>query len=79
MTRAVGTTLIEGGAYSYIHVLSVRFLFKLINLNLIKKETPRAPPINVLAMALPITIDNQSSKICLSMLELKRKCIFGFL
>ena len=30
------------GVYSYTHVLPDRFLFKLINLNLISKETHRA-------------------------------------
>ena len=58
---AVARTLIGGGgAYSYIPVLPDRFLFKLMNLNLIWKETRRAeheyapppPPINVLATAL---------------------------
>ena len=56
--RAVARTLI-GGVYSYIHFLPDQFLFKLINLNLISKETSWAeheymnkhtpPPINVLA------------------------------
>ena len=41
--RAVPRTLIGGGCvYSYIHVLPDQFLFKLINLNLISKETSRA-------------------------------------
>ena len=36
LCRAVARTLIGGGgAYSYIHVLPDRFLFKLMNLNLI--------------------------------------------
>ena len=47
-TKAAARTLMlgwgggEGGAYSYIHVLPDEFLFKLINLNLICKETRRA-------------------------------------
>ena len=43
-SRAVARTLIGGGGgvYSYIHVLPDQFLFKLINLNLISKETSRA-------------------------------------
>ena len=40
--RAVARTLIGGGVYSYIHVPPDLFLFKLINLNLISKETSRA-------------------------------------
>ena len=66
INRAVARTLIGGGgAYSYIHVLPDQFLSKLINLNLISKETSRAkheymnkhpppPPINVLATAVMI-------------------------
>ena len=42
MFRAETRTLIGGGVYSYIHVLPDRFLFKLMDLNLISKETRRA-------------------------------------
>ena len=41
-SRPVARTLIAGlHVYSYIHVLLDRFFFKLINLNLIGKETRR--------------------------------------
>ena len=63
--RAETRTLIGGGGgiYSYIHVLPDGFLFKLINLNFISKETRRAEhecmnipplPINVLVSALNV-------------------------
>ena len=82
-SRAVTRTLIGGGGgvYSYIHVLPDRFLFKLINLNLILKNTRRAeheymnihhpppPPhaINVLVTALMerSQIENRQRKITL--------------
>ena len=43
LDRAVARTLIETGwGYSYIHVFPDRFLFNMINLNLIGEEICRA-------------------------------------
>ena len=69
IVRDVTRTLIGGSVYPYIHVLPDEFLFKLINLNLISKETrlaeheymnihtpPPPPPINVLVTSLTIVI-----------------------